>query len=481
MAYPAIRLGSSTTARTTAPRNVPCATSPGRVPSAERASEGPALHRRPGAPPPVGGRRRDPQRTDPRRAPPRRGSRSGPPVLILARSGSPGSVMILLTGTSAGRTTPTSPSRPAYVHNREMCGWDWSGTGSAGGTSTPRSSSRREGVELAGVVTRSPDRRAELAADLPGVPAYDSSADLLAAGVDAVTITTPPHTRRTLVLQAIAAGVPTIADKPFAAGRGGRAGAGRRRGGGGRSANVFHNRRWDADIRTLAAVLRGRRAGRALARRVPDGPGQRGHAGGRPRRAGCSATWAATWSTRCSGCSARPAPSTPSWTTSSPRAAAPTAASPCPSPTPAGSAPACPPARSITSRTASCAPTAAPAPTWPTAPTCRPRPSSPAGARSTRATLGLRRPRALGHAAHRRRVQAGAVRTGRLPGLLHPVRRRAARRRRFPVPRRAGRAHPRGAGRRPDQRRREPGGRPPVSVAFTRRWRTAAGWCRAFG
>ena len=62
-----------------------------------------------------------------------------------------------------------------------------------------------QGVELAGVVTRSPDRRAELAADLPGVPAYDSLADLLAAGVDAVTITTPPHTRRTLVLQAIAA------------------------------------------------------------------------------------------------------------------------------------------------------------------------------------------------------------------------------------------------------------------------------------
>ena len=69
-----------------------------------------------------------------------------------------------------------------------------------------------QGVELAGVVTRSPDRRAELAADLPDVPAYDSLTDLLAASVDAVTITTPPQTRRELVLQAIAAGVPTIAD-----------------------------------------------------------------------------------------------------------------------------------------------------------------------------------------------------------------------------------------------------------------------------
>jgi predicted dehydrogenase len=112
-----------------------------------------------------------------------------------------------------------------------------------------------QGVELAGVVTRSPDRRAELAADFPGVPAYNSLADLLAAGVDAVTITTPPQTRRELVLQAVTAGVPTIADKPFApdaeGGRGLVAAAQKA----GVPLNVFHNRRWDADIRTLAGVL----------------------------------------------------------------------------------------------------------------------------------------------------------------------------------------------------------------------------------
>jgi predicted dehydrogenase len=114
-----------------------------------------------------------------------------------------------------------------------------------------------QGVELAGVVTRSPERRAELAADFPGVPAHDSLADLLAAGVDAVTITTPPRTRRELVLQAVAAGVPTIADKPFAP----DAAGGRELVAAAKEAgvplNVFHNRRWDADIRTLAAVLRG--------------------------------------------------------------------------------------------------------------------------------------------------------------------------------------------------------------------------------
>ena len=112
-----------------------------------------------------------------------------------------------------------------------------------------------QGVELAGVVTRSPVRRAELAADWPGVPAYDTLGDLVAAGVDAVTITTPPATRRELVLQAIAAGVHVVADKPFApsadvglemSDAAARAGV---------LLNVFHNRRWDADIRTLAKVV----------------------------------------------------------------------------------------------------------------------------------------------------------------------------------------------------------------------------------
>jgi predicted dehydrogenase len=116
-------------------------------------------------------------------------------------------------------------------------------------------------VTLAGVVTRSPARRAELEADFPGMPVYDSMADLLDAGVDAVTITTPPQTRRDLVLEAIAAGVPTIADKPFAP----TATAGRQLVQAAQEAgvpvSVYHNRRWDADVRTLAAVLREGRLG----------------------------------------------------------------------------------------------------------------------------------------------------------------------------------------------------------------------------
>ena len=84
--WPTRRSGSlsSTTARPTAPRNVPSATSPGRPTSAERI-EGPALH----------------------------------PVSLAHRV------------------------RSQLTIREGMCGWDWWGTGSAGGTSTPRSSSRR--------------------------------------------------------------------------------------------------------------------------------------------------------------------------------------------------------------------------------------------------------------------------------------------------------------------------------------------------
>jgi predicted dehydrogenase len=85
---------------------------------------------------------------------------------------------------------------------------------------------------------------------------------MLAAGVDVVTITTPPETRRDLVLEAITAGVHVIADKPFAphaaAGRELDAAAKAR----GVVLGVFHNRRMDADVRTLKKVLDSGRLGR---------------------------------------------------------------------------------------------------------------------------------------------------------------------------------------------------------------------------
>ena len=68
---------------------------------------------------------------------------------------------------------------------------------------------------LAGVVIRSPRRRAELAGDFPGVPACDGLAGLVGTGVDAVVITTPLDTHEALVREAIAHGLPVVSDKPF--------------------------------------------------------------------------------------------------------------------------------------------------------------------------------------------------------------------------------------------------------------------------
>ncbi|WP_380182909.1 Gfo/Idh/MocA family oxidoreductase [Kalamiella sp. sgz302252] len=119
-----------------------------------------------------------------------------------------------------------------------------------------------EGLELVGIVARAPKTIAKVRADFPTIPVYQSLGELLAAGVDIVTITTPPQTRRELVLEAIAAGVAVIADKPFApdatTGRELAAAAKAK----GVVLGVYHNRRFDADIRTLRAVLEQQRVGK---------------------------------------------------------------------------------------------------------------------------------------------------------------------------------------------------------------------------
>ncbi|MBW6419572.1 Gfo/Idh/MocA family protein [Celeribacter sp. PS-C1] len=114
-----------------------------------------------------------------------------------------------------------------------------------------------EGIELAGIVARSDAKIAQIKADYPGLPIYGSLPEMLAAGVDAVTITTPPETRRALVLEAIEAGVHVVADKPFAP----SAAVARELDAAAKAKgvvlSVFHNRRCDTDVRTLKAVLDG--------------------------------------------------------------------------------------------------------------------------------------------------------------------------------------------------------------------------------
>jgi predicted dehydrogenase len=111
------------------------------------------------------------------------------------------------------------------------------------------------GCALAGVVTRSPERRAELERDHPGVPAYDSLADVAAAGVDAVVITTPASTHTALTLEAIQLGLPVVCDKPFALDAAAAREAVQAAERTGVVLSVYQNRRWDSDFLTVRRLL----------------------------------------------------------------------------------------------------------------------------------------------------------------------------------------------------------------------------------
>ncbi len=113
-----------------------------------------------------------------------------------------------------------------------------------------------EGCTLAGIVARAPATVAAVREDWPDMPIFASLTDMIEAGVcDAVTITTPPQTRRALVLEAIEAGLHVVADKPFAPNAAGAkelADAAKAKG---VVLGVFQNRRLDADVQTLRKVM----------------------------------------------------------------------------------------------------------------------------------------------------------------------------------------------------------------------------------
>ena len=120
------------------------------------------------------------------------------------------------------------------------------------------------GCQLAGVVTRSPERRAGLARDFPEVPAYDSLAELAAAGVDAVVISTPLDTHVPLVREAIGLELPVVCDKPFAADAATARETVELAEQAGVLLSVYQNRRWDADLLTVRKVLAFRELGEVM-------------------------------------------------------------------------------------------------------------------------------------------------------------------------------------------------------------------------
>ena len=109
--------------------------------------------------------------------------------------------------------------------------------------------------ELVGVVTRSEERRAQVAAEHPGVPVLASLDDVVAAGAEAVAISTPADTHSALTDEALDRGLAVVCDKPFAL----DAAAARRSVALAASRGLvlapYQNRRWDSDFLTVRRLV----------------------------------------------------------------------------------------------------------------------------------------------------------------------------------------------------------------------------------
>ena len=103
-------------------------------------------------------------------------------------------------------------------------------------------------IDFVGVVTRSPERRASLGA---GVAAFDTLADLAAAGAESVTVCTPAATHADLAREAIGLGLAVVVDKPFALTAADARAVTTAAADAGVLLSVYQNRRWDSDFRTV--------------------------------------------------------------------------------------------------------------------------------------------------------------------------------------------------------------------------------------
>jgi predicted dehydrogenase len=116
-------------------------------------------------------------------------------------------------------------------------------------------------VDLLGVVTTSPERRALVQREHPDVGTLHSLEELKAAGAEAVAISTPADTHSALTDAALDLGLAVVSDKPFAvdaaAARASVARAERL----GLPLSPFQNRRWDSDFLTVRSLVGSGRLG----------------------------------------------------------------------------------------------------------------------------------------------------------------------------------------------------------------------------
>jgi scyllo-inositol 2-dehydrogenase (NADP+) len=118
-------------------------------------------------------------------------------------------------------------------------------------------------MEVAGVVTADPVRRARVAARLPRAQLMSSPDDIWAdpSSFDLVVISSPNRTHIPLAVLAVDAGLPVVVDKPAAATAADVVRLKDSAAARGVAVTVFQNRRWDGDFLTLRALLEQRAIG----------------------------------------------------------------------------------------------------------------------------------------------------------------------------------------------------------------------------
>jgi predicted dehydrogenase len=108
--------------------------------------------------------------------------------------------------------------------------------------------------QLVAVATRSAERRALVATEHPDAAVVDDLAGLVAAGAEAVTVSTPADTHIPLCRQVLERGLPVVVDKPFALTAADARPAVELAERLGLALSVYQNRRWDSDFRTVRAL-----------------------------------------------------------------------------------------------------------------------------------------------------------------------------------------------------------------------------------
>lgn len=122
------------------------------------------------------------------------------------------------------------------------------------------------GMRLATIVTRNPDRRAQAALEHPKANIVDSVQAIWdrVQDHDVVVVTTSNDSHASLAMEALAAGLPVVVDKPFAVtasqARAVIAEARRRN----LLLTVYHNRRWDSEMLTVRRLLEEQAFGEVL-------------------------------------------------------------------------------------------------------------------------------------------------------------------------------------------------------------------------